>query len=74
MDLNFSLGTEVRITKGAYARQTGVIDSHIFGPSFDFPDDSTFGYGVQLDDGNWVLVRHDQVRLKFRKSADRDDT
>ncbi len=36
MDLNFAPGTQVRITRGAYARQTGVIDSHIFGPSFDF--------------------------------------
>ena len=70
MDLDFLRGTKVRVTSGAYAKKTGVIDSHIFGPSFDHPGDSALGYGVALDDGDWVLVRHDQVRLTFRKSAD----
>ena len=70
MDLNFSRGAKIRITSGAHARDTGVIDSHIYGPSFDYPDDIALGYGVELDDGDWVLVRHDQVRLTFQKSAD----
>ena len=73
MDLNFSRGTNVRVTSGAYAKKTGVIDSHIFGPSFDHPDDIALGYGVLLDDGDLVLVRHDQVRTTFRKSFDHRD-
>ena len=70
MNLDFSRGTKVRVTSGAYAKKTGVIDSHFFGPSFDHPNDITLGYGVVLDDGDWVLVRHDQVRTTFRKSFD----
>ena len=72
MDLNFSRGTKVRVIGGAYNRMTGVIDSHMFGASFDHPDEgAALGYGVVLDDGDLVFVRHDQVRLTFRKSADR---
>ena len=72
MDLNFTRGAKVRIIGGAYNRATGVVDSHMFGASLDHPDEgAALGYGVELDDGDWFFVRHDQVRLVFRKSADR---
>ena len=74
MGLNFSRETKVRVTSGAYDKTTGIIDSHIFGPSFDYPTEIALGYGVELDDGDWILVRHDQVRMTFRKSADHSDT
>ena len=72
MDLNFKRGAKVGIIGGAYDRLTGVVDRHMFGASRDHRDEgAALGYGVELDDGDWVFVRHDQVRLVFQKSADR---
>lgn len=74
MELDLLPGAQIRVINGEYARMTGVVDSHIFGPSHDHQDEGpAFGYGVVLDDGQWILVRHDQVRIRFRKSADRGE-
>ena len=66
-------GTKVRITNGRYAKQPGIIDSNVYGAMVDFPGDMSIGYGVILEDDEWVMVRPNQVRTKFRKSTDHTD-
>ena len=39
----------------------------------DFPGEVSMGYGVILEDDEWVMVRPNQVRTKFRKSNDHTD-
>ena len=64
-------GTQVRITNGRYAKKAGIIDSNMYGEMIDFPGEVSMGYGVVLEDDNeWVMVRSNQVRTKFRKSTD----
>ena len=65
-------GTSVRIISGRYTRRISVIDSSIYGESFDFPGIAAMSYGVVLDDDEWIVVRQDQVGTRFRKSLDRD--
>ena len=39
----------------------------------DFPGEVSMGYGVILEDDEWVMVRPNQVRTKFRKSTAHTD-
>ncbi len=66
-------GTRIRIIKGRYARMPGTIDGRVYGDSVDFPGMPAMGYTVALDDGEFVIVRQDQVVAKFQKSADHRD-
>jgi len=66
-------GTKVRITNGRYAKKAGIIDSNVCGAMVDFPGEMSIGYGVILEDDEWVMVRPNQVRTKFRKSTDHTD-
>ncbi|MBQ11676.1 MAG: hypothetical protein CMJ45_09025 [Planctomyces sp.] len=66
-------GTQVRIKNGRYAKKAGIIDSNVYGAMVDFPGEVSMGYGVILDDDEWVMVRPSQVITKFRKSTDHTD-
>ena len=66
-------GTKVRITNGRYVKKAGIIDSHVYVAMVDFPGEVSMGYGVILEDDEWVMVRPNQVRTKFRKSTDHTD-
>ena len=66
-------GTKVRITNGCYAEKSGIIDSNVYAAMVDFPGEVSMGYGVILEDDEWVMVRPNQVRTKFRKSTDHTD-
>ena len=63
-------GTKVRIMSGIYAKMTGTIDSNTYGATVDGPGEMSMGYGVILDDGEWVILRLNQVTTRFKKSAD----
>ena len=63
-------GTKVRIMSGIYAKMTGTIDSNTYGATVDDPSEMCMGYGVILDDGEWVILRLNQVTTRFKKSAD----
>ena len=54
-------GTKIIIVFGRYAGWTGTVDANVLQKSIDFPAEYTAGFRVQLDDGNWVTVRADQV-------------
>ena len=54
-------GTKVIIVFGRYAGWTGTVDANVFEKSSDVPAAYTAAFRVQLDDGNWVTVRTDQV-------------
>ena len=71
MPNELSRGTKIRIVRGSYAKRTGTIDSKIYGRTVDHPDQMSIGYGVILDDGEWILVKQDQVVGRFQKSLDR---
>ena len=62
--------TKVRIMSGIYAKMTGTIDSNTYGATVDDPGEMCMGYGVILDDGEWVILRLNQVTTRFKKSAD----
>ena len=66
-------GTKVRITNGGYAKKAGIIDSNAYAGMVDFPGEVSMGHGVILEDDEWVMVRPNQVRTKFRKSTDHTD-
>ena len=66
-------GTRIRIVKGSYARTPGTIEGRVYGDSVDFPGAPAMGYTVALDDGEFVVVRQDQVIAKFQKSVDHRD-
>ena len=66
-------GTKVRITNGRYSKKAGIIDSNVYAAMVDFPGEVSMGYGVILEDDEWVMVRPNQVRTKFRKSTDHTD-
>ena len=66
-------GTKVRITNGRYAKKSGIIDSNVYAAMVDFPGEVSMGYGVILEDDEWVMVRPNQVRTKFRKSTEHTD-
>ena len=66
-------GTKVRITNGGYAKNAGIIDSNVYAAMVAFPGEMSMGYGVILEDDEWVMVRPNQVRTKFRKSTDHTD-
>jgi len=66
-------GTKVRITNGRYAKKAGIIDSNVYGAMVDFPGEMSIGYGVILEDDEWVMIRPNHVRTKFRKSTDHTD-
>ena len=63
-------GTKVRIMSGIYAKMTGTIDSNTYGATVDDPGEMCMGYGVILDDEEWVILRLNQVTTRFKKSAD----
>ena len=63
-------GTKVRIMSGIYAKITGTIDSNTYGATVDEPGEVCMGYGVILDDGEWVILRLNQVTTRFKKSTD----
>ena len=63
-------GTKVRIMSGLYAKMAGTIDSNTYGATVDDPGGMTMGYGVILDDGEWVILRLNQVTTRFKRSAD----
>ena len=63
-------GTKVRIMSGIYSRMTGTIDSNTYGATADNPGEIGMGYGVILDDGEWVMLRLNQVTTRFKRSAD----
>ena len=66
-------GTNIRITNGSYARSSGTIEGRVYGDSVDFPGVAAMGYSVALDDGQFIIVRQDQVITKFQKSVDHRD-
>jgi hypothetical protein len=66
-------GTQVRITSGRYSKMLGTVDSNVYGTMVDSPGEVSMGYGVILDDGEWVMVQYHQVRTRFKKSADHLD-
>jgi hypothetical protein len=66
-------GTKVRITNGRYAKNAGIIDSNVYAAMVDFTGAVSMGYGLILEDDEWVMVRPNQVRTKFRKSTDHTD-
>ena len=66
-------GTSIRIIKGSYARMSGTIDGRVYGDSVDFPGLPAMGYSVALDNGEFVIVRQDQVVTRFQKSVDHRD-
>ena len=66
-------GTKVRITNGRYAKKAGIIDSNVYAAMVNFPGEVSMGYSVILEDAEWVMVRPNQVRTKFRKSTDHTD-
>ena len=62
MTPNLSLGAKVKGIGSAYDRATGMVDSHMFGASLYHPDEGVaLGYGVELDDVDWVFVHHGQA-------------
>ena len=63
-------GTKVRIMSGLYAKMAGTIDSNTYGATVDDPGEMTMGDGVILDDGEWVILRLNQVTTRFKRSAD----
>ena len=54
-------GTRVVIVFGRYAGWTGTVDSNVLHRSSDHSAEYAAAFRVQLDDGNWVTVRTDQV-------------
>ena len=66
-------GTKIRIVKGSYARSLGTIEGRVYGDSVDFPGLPAMGYCVELDDGQLIVVRQDQVIVKFQKSVNHRD-
>ena len=67
------LVTKVRITNGRYAPKAGIIDSNVYAAMVDAPGEVSMWSGVILEDDEWVMVRPNQVRTKFRKSTDHTD-
>ena len=63
-------GTKVRVISGRHARMTGTVDSNVYGATVDDPGEMSMGYGVILDDGEWVMLRLNQVTTRFKRSAD----
>ena len=62
-------GTKVRIMSGLYAKMAGTIDSNTYGATVDEPGEVCMGYGVILDDGEWVILLLNQVTTRFKKST-----
>lgn len=54
-------GTKIIIVFGRYAGWTGTVDANVLQKSNYSPAEYTAAFRVQLDDGNWVTVRTDQV-------------
>lgn len=54
-------GTKIIIVFGRYAGWTGTVDSNVLQKSNDFPAGYTAAFRVQLDDGDLVTVRTNQV-------------
>ena len=57
----FKRGDQVTIVSGRCKASPGVVDSAVFQCTLDYPDESSPGYHVILDDGNVVTVRWDQL-------------
>ena len=63
-------GTKIRVMSGIYSRMTGTIDSNTYGATADNPSEISMGYGVILDDGEWIMLQLNQVTTRFKRSAD----
>ena len=66
-------GTRIRIIKGSYARSLSAIEGRVYGDSVDFSGLAAMGSSAALDDGEFVIVRQDQVIARFQKSVDHRD-
>ena len=54
-------GTRIVIVFGRYAGLSGIVDANVLAKSLASSAGYTTAFRVQLDDGNWVTVRTDQV-------------
>ena len=63
MRLGITRGTKIRIISGSYAGRTGTLEATVFQKTVD-SDELAHAYHITLDDGRWLTVRREQVRLK----------
>ena len=56
-----SRGTRITIIFGRYAGMSGRVDANVLEKSTDSSAEYAAAFRVQLDDGNLVIVRGDQV-------------
>ena len=56
-------GDRVTITTGKYAGRTGTVEANVFQRTVDYPEEFAMGLHLVLDDGAWITVRRDQVRV-----------
>jgi len=54
---------KIRIISGSYAGRTGTVEAKVFQKTVDYPDEYAHAFHVTLDDGSWVTVRQDEVKL-----------
>ena len=57
-------GTRILIISGTLRGRTGTVEAMVFQRTVDYPDDLARGFQVTLDDGTWVTVRRDQVKMR----------
>lgn len=53
----------MRVISGRYAGKSGVVDANVFQRTVDYPDEFAAALHLVLDDGTWITVRRDQVRM-----------
>jgi len=56
-------GTRIRIISGTRQGQTGTVEATVFQKTVD-TDDPVHAFQITLDDGTWVTVSADQVKLR----------
>lgn len=57
----FHRGDRVVIVSGSLKGAKGTVESAVFQPTVDCPEDYSAGYHVVVEDGRMVTVRCDQV-------------
>jgi len=64
MHQRLARGARIRIIFRSRRGRTGTVGATVFHKTVDQTDEYAYGFHVTLDDGTWVTVRVDQVRLK----------
>ena len=58
-------GTRIKINSGKFAGKTGIVSSHVFQKTEDYPDEAARAVQLELEgDGPWIQVRRWQVDIQ----------